>query len=81
MGRQTGVRKCKDCGSMHLPGRAHCEEFKCLPNGCPGCQTYGSLNVKQLRAKFGIKVRATCQKCGVVYYWMNPKVRELEGVL
>ncbi len=71
MGREVGTRKCEDCGRMHKPGRDHCSEWTCLPTGCPGCQTYASLNVERLRATNGIKVRATCKNCGIVYHWMN----------
>ncbi len=80
-GRRLGVRKCGECGNMHKPGRYDCEEYTCLPMGCPGCQTYASLNMVRLRAKHGIYVRATCKHCDVVYHWRNVHEEELGGTL
>ncbi len=77
MGREVGIRKCKDCERMHKPGRDHCPEWTCLPTGCPRCQKYDCLDMVLLRAKNGIKVRATCKNCGVVYHWMNANDTEM----
>jgi hypothetical protein len=69
-GRKAGVRKCKWCDSMHLPGRDECDEFKALPNGCPKCMKADCMTVKfDKRVKAGIACRLTCKHCGTKYYW------------
>lgn len=68
-GRQKGVRKCQECGSMHLPGSTHCGLFKALPHGCPGCQTARSLKVKAYKRTKGLDAKLTCENCGLIYFW------------
>jgi len=76
-GRQVGVRKCRECGSMHLPGRQYCDAHKCLPYGCPGCQTAGSLDItRDHRAKGWIKAKMACRLCKATYTWFERKAWE-----